>query len=469
MEFMGEDFLLGGETAKRLYHEYARKMPIFDYHCHLPPKDIAENRQFKNMAEIWLGGDHYKWRVMRAAGVQERFITGDANDFEKFKAWAKVVPLTIRNPLYHWTHMELRNPFGVTKLLNEDSAKDIYAQCNEALKREEFRVRGLMTMMNVKVVCTTDDPVDALEHHAEIRKDASFPVRVLPGFRPDKGMAVEKPEVFNEWVNRLEAATNIEVKDYAAFLEAVRKRHEYFHNMGCRLSDHGIEEPYAEDYVESEIIYIFHKVRSGKSLDLPEIRKFKSAMLHQFAVMNSERNWTMQLHLSALRNVNSRGFKRLGPDTGYDSMGDFPIARSLARFYDRLDAEEKLPKSIVYPLNPRDWAMAASMVGNFQDGKVAGKMQFGAAWWFNDTKRGMEEQMDLLSEMGLLSQFVGMITDSRSFLSYPRHEYFRRILCNLIGSDVERGELPGDIDLLGRIVQDISYNNAVRYFGFNLK
>jgi glucuronate isomerase len=281
-------------------------------------------------------------------------------------------------------------------------------------------------------------------------------------------MAVERPEMFNEWVNRLEAVTNVEIKDYAAFLDAVRKRHEFFHNMGCRLSDHGIEEPYAEDYVDREITYIFHKVRRGKALDLPETRKFKSAMLHQFAILNNERNWTMQMHLGALRNTNTRGFKRLGSDTGYDSMGDFQIARSLARFYDRLDAEEKLPRTIVYPLNPRDFAMAASLVGSFQDGKVAGKMQLGAAWWFNDTRRGMEEQMNVLSEIGLLSQFVGMVTDSRSFLSYPRHAYFRRILCNLIGQDVERGELPGDIDLLGRIVQDISYHNAVRYFGLDL-
>ncbi len=468
VEFMGEDFLLYSEAARRLYHEYAREMPIFDYHCHLPPKDIAENRQFRNITELWLGGDHYKWRALRAAGVPERLITGDADDFEKFKAWARVVPLAIRNPLYHWTHMELRNPFGITRLLDEDSAADIYARCNEALRREDFRVRGLLAKMKVKVVCTTDDPLDGLDHHAAIRNDPGFPVRVFPGFRPDKGMAVDKQEVFNEWVNRLEAVSNKQIRDYGAFLEAVGRRHEFFHDMGCRLSDHGIEEPYAEEYTESEIIRVFQKVRSGRNLERIEARKFKSAMLHQFAVLDADRNWTMQLHLGALRNTNSRGLRRLGADTGYDSIGDFELASSLARFYDRLEAEEKLPRSIVYVLNPGDFAIAASLLGSFQDGRIAGKMQFGPAWWFNDTRRGMEEQLNVLSDMGLLSQFVGMTTDSRSFLSYPRHEYFRRILCNLIGAEVERGELPADLDLLGRIVQDICYHNAVRYFGLNL-
>ena len=470
MEFLTEDFLLFSDTAKKLYHEYAAKMPIFDYHCHLPVRDIAENTDFKNLTQIWLEGDHYKWRAMRANGVAERFITGDASEYEKFQAWAKTVPGTIRNPLYHWTHMELKNPFGIDgKTLSPKTAKEIWNACNEKLKTDDFRVRGILFHMNVKVICTTDDPVDNLEHHQAIRQDTGFAIKVIPAFRPDKSMACENPEEFNEWVGKLENTTGMEIKDFSSFLEALAKRHDFFHNMGCRLSDHGIETAYAADYLESEVIYIFHKLRSGKSLESEEILKFKSAMLHELAVMDCEKKWTMQLHIGALRNTNSRFRKLLGPDSGFDSIGDFPIARSLARFMDRLDAADKLPKTILYVLNPRDNALIATITGCFQDGSLPGKIQFGSAWWFNDQKDGIIDQLNALSNMGLLSQFVGMLTDSRSFLSYSRHEYFRRILCDLLGSDIERGVLPRDYNLIGKVVQDICYNNAVRYFGIDLR
>ncbi len=470
MNFLTDDFLLQSETARRLYHEYAEKMPIYDYHCHIPPREIAENEQFKTITQVWLGGDHYKWRAMRACGVDERFITGDAGDYEKFAAWAKTVPFTVCNPLYHWTHMELKNPFGVAgKLLSPKTAKEIYGICNEKLKSEDFRVRGILFRMNVKVVCTTDDPVDSLEWHAKIKGDTNFAIKVLPCFRPDRGMEVENPGRFNEWVSKLEEVTGMEIKDFAGFLEALKKRHDFFHNAGCRLSDHGIEAPYAEHYLESEIIYIFHKVRSGKSLDLQEVLKFKSAFMHEMALMDHSRNWTMQLHMGALRNCNSRMFERLGANSGFDSTGDFEIARPLAKFMDRLDESSRLPKTILYCLNPRDNDLIAAMVGSFQDGSIPGKIQFGSAWWYNDQKDGIERQLGILSNIGLLSMFVGMLTDSRSFLSYPRHDYFRRILCSLLGKDVEAGELPADFNLLGKVVQDISYNNAVRYFGIDLR
>jgi glucuronate isomerase len=470
MEFITEDFLLQNNTAKRLYHEFAEKMPIYDYHCHLLPQEIAENEQYKNITQLWLKGDHYKWRAMRANGINERLITGDASDNEKFTAWAKTVPMTVRNPLYHWTHMELKKPFGIEKkLLEPKTAKEIWNSCNEKLKGEDFRARGILFAMNVKVVCTTDDPVDSLEYHTMIKNDSDFAVKVLPAFRPDRAMAVESPDLFNEWLDKLEEASGLEIKDFTSFLEAIQKRHDFFHNTGCRISDHAVEAPFAEDYLESDIIYIFHKARSGKSLEEEEVRKFKSAMLHQFAVMNHKRKWTMQLHMGALRNTNSRFFKRIGPNCGFDSMGDFEIARPLARFLDRLDVKEQLPKTILYALNPRDNELVATMAGNFQDGSVPGKIQMGSAWWFNDQKDGIEHHLNALSNMGLLSQFVGMLTDSRSLLSFPRHEYFRRILCNLLGADVENGELPMDFNLLGKVVQDISYNNAVRYFGIDLR
>jgi glucuronate isomerase len=467
--FLSEDFLLQTETAKRLYPDFAEGMPIFDYHCHLPVSEIAEDKTFANLTQIWLKGDHYKWRAMRAAGVAERFITGDASDAEKFEAWAATVPKTLRNPLYHWTHLELKRYFGISgKLLNPETAKEIYVKCSETLQSKEFSARGILRRMNVKVVCTTDDPVDSLEHHRQIREDRAFSVKVLPAFRPDKALGIETPKAFNQWVQQLEAAAGVLVKDLDSFLEAIRKRHDVFHEAGCRLSDHGIEYPYAEEFKWKDIQRIFLKARQGRKPQVHEALQFKSAMLLELARLDAEKGWTQQFHFGALRNANSRAREALGPDTGYDSIGDFEMARSLARFLDALEKENRLAKTILYVINPRDNEMMASMIGNFQDGRIRGKMQFGAAWWFNDQKDGMERQINALSNLGLLSCFVGMLTDSRSFLSYPRHEYFRRVLCNLLGTDVENGELPDDLELIGNMVKDICFRNAVSFFGIDV-
>jgi glucuronate isomerase len=467
--FLDADFLLGTEASRRLYHEYAEGLPIFDYHCHLPVAEVAANRQFENLAAIWLAGDHYKWRAMRAFGVEERLITGDASAWDKFAAWAETVPYTVRNPLYHWTHMELKDPFGVSdKLLSPDTAREIYDHCNALLSTEEFRARRLMEHFNVKVVCTTDDPTDDLAHHRRLAEEleaGAFAVKVLPAFRPDKAMAVESVKDFIAWVIRLEKAADLLIGDYRSFLEALGKRHQYFHSLGCRLSDHGIEQPYAADYTDKEAAGIFKKARAGGSLTVEEIRKFKSAVLFELAVMDAEAGWTQQFHFGALRNNSSRMFAAVGPDAGFDAMGDFEIARPLVRLLDRLDSAGKLARTIVYTLNPRDNELAASILGSFQDGSAAGKMQLGSAWWFNDQIDGMKAQMEALSNIGLISRFVGMLTDSRSFLSYPRHEYFRRLLCDIFGRDVEAGLLPADIPHLGGIVRDICWNNAVRYFG----
>jgi len=402
---------------------------------------------------------------MRANGIVERFVTGDATDYEKFEAWAATVPKTLRNPLYHWTHLELKRYFGITgKLLNPKTAKEIYHTCSEMLQTEGFSTRGLLQSMNVKVVCTTDDPVDSLEHHLWIKEDPTFSVRILPAFRPDKAIGVDLPLAFNRWVNQLEAVANLHIGDYGSFLEAIRKRHDFFHQTGCRISDHGIEYPYSEDYAAKDIHRIFDKARQSQALQYHEVLQFKSAMMIELAKMDEEKGWAQQFHLGALRNTNTLAMQTLGPDTGYDSIGDFEMARALAKFLDTLDREDKLAKTIVYALNPRDNELIATMVGNFQDGSVPGKMQFGSAWWFNDQKHGIERQINALSNMGLLSQFVGMLTDSRSFLSYPRHEYFRRILCNMLGNDVEKGEIPNDIEMIGNMVKDICYRNAVNYF-----
>ena len=467
--FLSEDFLLHTETAKILYHDYARDMPILDYHCHLPAADIASDRNFENLTQIWLNGDHYKWRAMRANGIVERFITGDANDYEKFEAWAATVPKTVRNPLYLWTHLELNRCFGISDMvLNPDTAREIFNTCTEMLQTEEFSARNILRQMNVKLLCTTDDPVDDLSHHLELGQDQNFEIKVLPAFRPDKAMAVETPGTFNQWVDQLEDAADVNVADYDSFLDALLKRHDFFHRMGCRLSDHGLESPYAEDFSGEDIDRIFVNVRKGQTPGQQEALQFKSAVLLELARMNADKNWAQQYHIGALRNVNTRAMKVLGPDTGYDTMGDSEIARPLAKFLDVLDREYKLAKTVFYNLNPRDNDLIASMIGNFQDGTVPGKMQIGSAWWFNDQKHGIERQLDALSNSGLLSRFVGMLTDSRSFLSYPRHEYFRRILCNLLGNDVANGELPDDIELLGGMVRDICYYNAVNYFGFDV-
>ncbi len=462
-EFMTEEFLLQTETARILYHEHAAKMPIYDYHCHLPAKEIACDRQFDNLTQVWLYGDHYKWRAMRTNGITEKYITGDATDFEKFEKWAQTAPFTLRNPLYHWTHMELKKPFGITKLLNADSAKEIYDSAGEMLKTPEFSVRNIMRKMNVKMVGTTEDPLDSLEHHKKIRADG-FEIAVHTAFRPDKAMAAENIDALNAWIDKLAEVSDTEIKDYGSYIEAIQNRHDYFHENGCRLSDNGVETAYAEDYTQSEIVKIFEKIRAGKQLDLSEQLKFKSAMMVEFALMNHASGWVQQFHLGAIRNNSTRMMKTLGPDTGFDSIGDFEVARPLAKFLDRLDRDNKLAKSILYNLNPRDNELVATMIGNFQDGSVVGKMQWGSAWWFLDQKDGMEKQINTLSNIGLLSRFIGMLTDSRSFLSFPRHEYFRRILCNLLGDDVEHGLLPKDMKLLGQMVEDICFNNAKNYF-----
>ncbi|MBN2033561.1 MAG: glucuronate isomerase [Deltaproteobacteria bacterium] len=466
--FLSEDFLLQTETARVLYHDFAEKMPIFDYHCHLPAGEIAENKNFQNLTQVWLKGDHYKWRAMRANGIHERLITGDGTDFEKFEAWAATVPKTLRNPLYHWTHLELKRYFGISgKLLGPGTAKEIYESCSEVLGTVDFSTRNILQRMNVKVMCTTDDPVDSLEHHLHMKKDRTFPVKVLPAFRPDKALCVDSPQEFNRWLDRLEEAADIYIAGYRPFLDAIRQRHDFFHEAGCRISDHGIDHPYAEYFKLSETKKIFEKVRQGRKPDRDEALRFKSAVLMELARMDAEKGWTQQFHLGALRNINSRAMKTLGPDTGYDTMGDFEMAKSLAKFLDSLDRDNKLAKTIVYVINPRDNDLVAAMIGSFQDGSVPGKMQFGSAWWFNDQKHGIETQINALSNMGLLSRFVGMLTDSRSFLSYPRHEYFRRVLCDLLGHDVENGELPQDMDLIGNLVMDICFGNAVRYFGID--
>lgn len=467
--FISEDFLLTNHTAVKLYHQFAEHQPIIDYHCHLSPKEIAEDKRWENLTQIWLYGDHYKWRAMRTNGISEHFITGAASDREKFDQWAATVPKTIRNPLYRWTHMELKRPFGITdKLLSPSTADEIWNRCNHLLHSDDFSARGIMKQADVRLVVTTDDPVDSLEYHAAIKSDQRFTIKVLPAFRPDKAMAVENPAEFKLWLAKLEAASGISITTYISFLEAIKKRHSFFHEMGCRLSDHGIETAYAEEYTESEIIAIFVKLVSGRNLDQSEILKFKSAMLYEFGLMDHERGWVQQYHIGALRNVNSRMYRTLGPDTGYDMIGDLEVARPLAKLLARLDDENKLAKTIVYNLNPRDNDLLASLIGCFQDGSSAGKIQYGSAWWFLDQMDGIQKQLNALSNLGLLSRFIGMLTDSRSFLSYPRHDYFRRILCDLLGGEMESGMIPNDLTLIGNMVSDISYNNVKNYFGLEV-
>ena len=464
-QFLDEHFLLNNKTAQELYHGYAKHMPIIDYHCHLSPQQIAEDKQFKSLTEAWLYGDHYKWRAMRTNGVEEKFCTGNASDREKFQQWAGTVPYTLRNPLYHWTHLELQRYFGVQEVLNEKTADSIYDQCTALLQTNEFSVRNLLRKMNVKLVCTTDDPVDSLEHHTRLKADG-FEIPILPAFRPDQAMNVADAVKFNGYIRQLEAVTGISVSSFDDFLYALQNRHDFFAAAGCNVSDHGLEEIYAEDFTGSEINSIFNKIHSGKQLNESEQRKFKSAMLVHFAEWDWEKGWVQQFHLGALRNNNSRMLQQLGPDTGWDSIGDFAQGRPLAAFLNKLDSDNKLAKTIIYNLNPADNELMATMVGNFNDGSAAGKIQFGAAWWFLDQKDGMVKQMNALSNMGLLSRFVGMLTDSRSFLSFPRHEYFRRLLCNLFGEEIENGEIPADMEWVGKVIKDICYRNAQQYFGW---
>ncbi len=464
--FINDDFLLEGNPARALYHDFAEAMPIIDYHCHLPPAEIAADKRWDSITQIWLGGDHYKWRAMRSAGIAERFCTGDATDWEKFEKFAELMPKALRNPLYHWTHLELSRYFGIDELLCPETAKEIYDECNRVIRSKKFSCRSLMKQSKVEVSCTTDDPIDSLEHHIAIAKDKSFGVQVRPTWRPDKSWVIDKPEVFSAWLARLEVISGIEIAKLDDLLAALRKRHDFFAANGCKLSDRGVDTIWAEDCTREEAAKIFAKSRGGKPVTAAEALKYKSFMFHELAVMDAEKGWTMQIHYGALRSNNTRLFKKLGADIGFDSIGDWPVAEAMAKFFDRLDQMGKVPKTILYNLNPRDNELIATMIGNFQDGATAGKMQFGSGWWFLDQLDGMTRQIESLSQLGLLSQFVGMLTDSRSFLSYTRHEYFRRLLCNILGRDIERGLIPNDMKLVGAMVQDISYRNARKYFGF---
>ena len=463
--FMDDNFLLSNETAAKLYHEYAKSMPIIDYHCHLSPQEIYENKQWNNLTEVWLYGDHYKWRAMRANGVEERFVTGDADDYSRFLAYARTMPMLIGNPLYHWSHLELRRFFGVEEIINEKNAPVIWEKVNAKLNSEGFRARDFITRSNVEVIGTTDDPADSLEYHRKIKEDPGFGVRVLPSFRPDKALEINR-DTFLPWLKKLEAASGIPVRDFDGLLAALKSRVDFFQSVGCRVSDHALDYvPYAEAD-ESEAAAICAKALQGEKVTLEEEQKYKTVLLVFLGKLYTERDWAMQYHINASRNNNRRMFEKLGPDTGFDSINDSPVAHPLRSLLSAMAEKDALPKTILYSLNPQDYPLLVTIGGSFQGGGVAGKIQFGSAWWFNDTKEGMIYQMRILADMGLFGRFVGMLTDSRSFLSYPRHEYFRRILCNLIGEWAENGELPGDMELLGSTVQNISYYNAKNYFGF---
>ena len=464
--FIHDDFMLTNDYARELYHESAEKMPIIDYHCHLDPKMIADNHMFRDITEVWLGGDHYKWRALRGNGVREEFITGNRGSYEKFEKWAETVPYTMRNPLYHWTHLELARAFGIYEILNPSSARAIYEECTAKLQTEEYRGQALMRKFDVKVVCTTDDPADSLEFHKKI-KENPFGTKVLPTWRPDKAMAVENPEQYEEYIRKLGCSAGVVIVSYQDLLDALRKRMEFFHEMGCRISDHGMDTFYAEDFELEEVDTIFRNAINGKKPSDQEVLKFRSAMFLDLGRMYHEMGWAQQFHIGPIRNNNTRMFELIGPDTGYDAILDLPLAAAGHRFFDRLAMEDKLAKTILYNLNPKDTEVLATMAYTFNDGTCPGKMQLGSGWWFLDQEDGMKKQLNALSSLGLLSRFVGMLTDSRSFLSYPRHEYFRRILCNLVGEDLMNGKLPkSEMPFIHQMIKDISYNNAERYFNF---
>ena len=466
MPFINENFLLPGKVSRELYHSHAVHMPIIDYHCHLSPEEVATNKSFSDITELWLSGDHYKWRAMRANGIPEEYITGNRTPWEKFQKWAETMPYAMRNPLYHWTHLELSRVFGIDKLLNPSTAREIFEECNAKLATPEFRGQALIRRFNVEVVCTTDDPADDLRYHRQIA-ELPFGTKVLPTWRPDKAMDISRPEAYKAYLERLGAAAGKKIDSYADLMEALQERHRFFADAGCRLSDHGMETFYAQDYKEVEIELIFKKVLLGKTPTPMEQDKFRSAFLHDMAVMDAQAGWAQQFHVGPLRNCNEKMFRAVGPDTGFDAIGDMPIAAAGHKFFSRLALEDHLPKTILYCLNPKDFEVMAGMTGSFNDESCPGKMQLGAAWWFLDQEYGMRRQMDTLSSLGLLSRFVGMLTDSRSFISYTRHEYFRRILCDVVGADVESGRLPeSEMDFIGGMVEDICYNNAKNYFNF---
>ncbi len=462
--FLNEDFLLDTSTAVELYHNYAKEMPIFDYHCHLNPKEIAEDKRYRNITELWLGDDHYKWRAIRSNGIDERYITGAGDDKDKFFKWAETIPNCLGNPLFHWTHLELRRYFGITELLSPDTAESIWERCNEMLKRDEFTAKNLIKRSNVKVICTTDDPLDSLEYHKIIADDKTFDIKVLPAFRPDKGMNIDK-EDFTLWIHKLSEITGVKITTFQDLKNALTLRLEYFHAAGCRISDHGLEPLLFHEGTEEQASTILQKALSGKTLTFEEMAVYKTQILIFLGREYSRLGWVMQLHIGTLRNTNTRMLQKLGPNTGYDSIGDWIFASALSAFLNALDMTDELPKTILYHVNPRENEVLGTIIGCFQNGNIPGKVQFGSAWWFNDQKDGIEKQLITLANQSLLGRFVGMLTDSRSFLSYIRHEYFRRILCNILGNWVDKGEAPNDMALLGKMVQDISYNNAANYFG----
>jgi glucuronate isomerase len=465
MAYLSDDFLLHSKAAQDLYHGHAAIMPILDYHCHLSPQQIAQDAKFSTMTEVWLKGDHYKWRAMRTSGVNENSITGNASDEEKFTQWAHTLSGAIRNPLYDWTHLELKRYFGIDSLLSQDTAMSIYAACNEQLKDASFSARNLLKRMNVTTVCTTDDPVDDLQFHKQIKKDA-FGITVLPTFRADKAMAIEDPVAYNRYIDSLEKVSGISITSFSQLIEALDKRHQYFHDLGCRSSDNGFEDLDVDAGTLAQTNATFAAVRKGQAVGTPETSQFKTSVLLELCIMNHKRGWAQQLHFGVVRNVNTRIYKQLGPDTGVDCIGDYSFAKPLCAFLGRLNATDQLAKTILFNANPKDNDMIVSIIGAFQDGTVPGKLQHGPAWWFLDQKGGMTDQINALCGLGLLARFIGMTTDSRSLLSFPRHEYFRRILCNILGKEIDRGDLPGDMKLMGSIVSDICYNNAKKYFGY---